>query len=351
MSSIGGSSIQGVAGGLVDGMAGSSELGKEEFLMLLVVQLQNQDPLEPMDDKEFIAQLAQFTALEQQMNMTASMDELVQVQLEQQMISAASYIGREVTARGSGVYVESTGDAADEIRVTKLQYAVSEEMVTGYVNIYDSNDQIVRTYTLDPKAPGLHDLNWDGKRTNGNKAADGVYTVRISGKNAAGEPIMIDASVAGLVDGITQIDNQQVLRLNDGRLVSLANVFEVLAYKEEIPDPDEDKGEGEGEGEGGDDDDKVEGGDKDKDDDKNDGKDEKTTKKSSSPTTQSTTTSPPSTQPAGTTPQGAAAQNGPQNGPPQAKSMVAPIQEQIEVARAKAEASRTSVSQLFKSRY
>ncbi|PAQ15886.1 flagellar hook assembly protein FlgD [Bacillus sp. FJAT-42315] len=75
---------------------GNSSLGKDEFLKILMVQLQNQDPLSPMEDKDFIAQMATFSSLEQQVNMTAAINQMAQVQYSSQMISYNSFVGKEV---------------------------------------------------------------------------------------------------------------------------------------------------------------------------------------------------------------------------------------------------------------
>lgn len=75
---------------------GNSALGKDAFLKLLIAQLQNQDPTEPMDDKQFIAQMAQFSSLEQMQNMTASMDKLLESQQQSQMMNYTTFIGKEV---------------------------------------------------------------------------------------------------------------------------------------------------------------------------------------------------------------------------------------------------------------
>jgi flagellar basal-body rod modification protein FlgD len=75
----------------------SAELGKDEFLKILMVQLQNQDPTQPMDDTQFISQMAQFSSLEQMMNMTKSIDTLVQSQLISPVIEYSHMIGKEVS--------------------------------------------------------------------------------------------------------------------------------------------------------------------------------------------------------------------------------------------------------------
>lgn len=75
---------------------GNSELGKDAFLQLLITQLQNQDPTNPMDDREFIAQMAQFSSLEQMQNMTKAMESLLVSQQQTQLMSYTSFVGKEV---------------------------------------------------------------------------------------------------------------------------------------------------------------------------------------------------------------------------------------------------------------
>lgn len=88
----------------------SSVLGKEEFLKILMTQLQNQDPLSPMDDKEFISQMATFSSLEQMMNMSKSIDTLVQSQLVSPVIQYSHMIGKEVSYQA---YDKDTGAKLD----------------------------------------------------------------------------------------------------------------------------------------------------------------------------------------------------------------------------------------------
>ncbi|WP_067729389.1 flagellar hook assembly protein FlgD [Oceanobacillus damuensis] len=77
--------------------APSTDLGKDEFLQILMTQLQNQDPTSPMDDREFISQMATFSSLEQMMNMSKSIDTLVQSQLMSPVIQYSHMIGKEVS--------------------------------------------------------------------------------------------------------------------------------------------------------------------------------------------------------------------------------------------------------------
>ncbi|QSB08227.1 flagellar hook assembly protein FlgD [Lysinibacillus fusiformis] len=97
---------------------GNSELGKDAFLQLLITQLQHQDPTNPMDDREFISQMAQFSSLEQMQNMTKAMESLLASQQQSQMMNYATFIGKEVKwheiteekdAKGNPVVNEGTG--------------------------------------------------------------------------------------------------------------------------------------------------------------------------------------------------------------------------------------------------
>lgn len=99
----------------------SSDLGKDEFIKILMTQLQNQDPLNPMQDQEFIAQMAQFSSLEQMMNMASSIDSLVQNQLVSPVIQYSQMIGREVT------YTKEDDESGQKEQVTSEVVAVSQK--------------------------------------------------------------------------------------------------------------------------------------------------------------------------------------------------------------------------------
>src|SRR5699024_5391378 len=85
--------------------APSPDLGKDEFLKILMTQLQNQDPLDPMDDKDFSEQMATFSSLEQLMNMSGTMDNIVRRQTVSPVIQSSHLIGKEVS------YIDGKGKA------------------------------------------------------------------------------------------------------------------------------------------------------------------------------------------------------------------------------------------------
>ncbi|MDN4494247.1 flagellar hook assembly protein FlgD [Ureibacillus aquaedulcis] len=88
----------------------NSSLGKDAFLNILITQLQNQDPTQPMDDKEFIAQMAQFSSLEQMQNMTTAMQDLLASQNETQLMSYTTFIGKEVKWHEISEEVDEEGE-------------------------------------------------------------------------------------------------------------------------------------------------------------------------------------------------------------------------------------------------
>lgn len=100
----------------------SPDLGKEEFLKILMTQLQNQDPLSPMDDKEFISQMATFSSLEQMMNISKSVDTLVQSQLVSPVIQYSHMIGKDVSYQA---YDKETGKKLD-VETSRVK-AVSQQ--------------------------------------------------------------------------------------------------------------------------------------------------------------------------------------------------------------------------------
>lgn len=200
-----------------------SELDKESFLLLLVTQFQNQDPLNPMEDKEFVAQLAQYSSLEQLMNLNTGMATLTEASAQSQMINATSYIGKSVDAAGKSISKVTEGDIST---ISTYRYAIGETSVGGTVFVYDANSQLVNSYTLGAQQAGTYDFAWDGQSYAG-PAPDGVYNVVVNCKNAAGDTLQYDAVVSGRVAGITQQDNETLLTLSDGRTISLAGVRRV----------------------------------------------------------------------------------------------------------------------------
>ena len=198
-------------------------LDKDDFLKLLVAKLSNQDPLSPMGDEDFVAQLAQFSSLEQLKNMNDNLTQDIQWNyLLSQTISntmATSLIGRTIRADSSMLYLE-TGGTAD--LAVGLDRAASELTIT----IKDQNGNVVRTMTERGLNEGDHVFTWDGADDSGVQAPSGGYTVSVTALDGEGNSFTPRQFVEGKVDGVTYRDGIALLSI-DGQLLPLASVLEV----------------------------------------------------------------------------------------------------------------------------
>ncbi len=156
----------------------SVTLGKEEFLTLLVAQLQNQDPLNPSDPTEFTAQLAQFGQLEQMMNLNTSMESLITAEANSQILSTFSLIGKEVLVEGSTVQIEEQGDT------TEIGYTLDNAASSLTILIKDANGNTVRTLNATSLDAGTHSLTWDGKDDSGEDVKAGKYSLVLQAESA-----------------------------------------------------------------------------------------------------------------------------------------------------------------------
>ena len=206
-------------GGLA--VKGKSELGKEDFLKLLVTQLSHQDPLNPTDDKEFVAQLSQFSSLEQLTNISGGITSMNTAYDRQTISSAVGFIGKSVLSKGESV--TRAGDST-----STMYFDLDAPATSGIINIYDANNNLVRSEALGPKQPGGYQYDWDGLDYAGKKTPDGVYKIAMAAEGVDGKPILINTQITGKVVGVQTEDNQQFLRLSDGRLVKFFDVKEVV---------------------------------------------------------------------------------------------------------------------------
>ncbi|MBC8070951.1 MAG: flagellar hook assembly protein FlgD [Deltaproteobacteria bacterium] len=194
-------------------------LGKDDFLKLLMAQIQFQDPMSPMADHEFVAQLATFSGLEQQM---LSNDRLLELQLGQMSngnAELAGFIGQEVVARGD--MIEITSGTAPPIPV---QLDGDAETVT--LTVRDASGRVVATVDAGKQAAGAHELAWSGKDANGNALPPGPYTVDVAATDASGAEVGGTAVTRGVVTGVS-FENGFAELLIGSRRVRPADILSV----------------------------------------------------------------------------------------------------------------------------
>ncbi|QLA16655.1 flagellar hook assembly protein FlgD [Desulfolutivibrio sulfoxidireducens] len=198
----------------------STELGKEAFLQLLLTQLTYQDPLDPMDDQDFVAELAQFSSLEQLTNINTGIEELNDTVTQEQLFDAVQFIGKEIKASGETIQLED-GEAST------IYYTVATDAEEVVANVLDEDGNVVRTVDIGAETAGDYEFVWDGMDSDGNVMDDGVYTVTILTQDADGNASTASTQIQGTVTGVESSDGTYYLRVGDV-LVDFTNITEVV---------------------------------------------------------------------------------------------------------------------------
>ena len=187
----------------------------DTFLKLLTTQLQNQDPLEPMDATKFTEQLVSYSQVEQQINTNANLESLIALNKSAIGANAVTYLGKTVLTAGSATALE--GGAA------KWRYALTSDANTLQLTIKDASGKTVRTMTGD-KNVGMHEFTWDGKNDAGIDQAAGTYTMTVTAKKTDGTVIDSTVGGIGLIKEIDMSGASPMLTIGN-RGVSLTDVL------------------------------------------------------------------------------------------------------------------------------
>jgi flagellar basal-body rod modification protein FlgD len=210
------------SGGLVNATSGNA-MGKDAFMKLLVAQISHQNPLKPMDDTAFVAQLAQFSALEQTIGINKRLDDLATQQRGTANTQLGGLVGKNITVRGTMTTLDSAGLGAP------ITFTLGDKATTVEVKIADASGKAVRTMQVGASAAGLVKMKWDGKSDDGLAQPPGPYTISIVAKNGE-NPVLVDQETTGNLIGIDfskgypnlQLDNgvsapaSDLLRINQG---------------------------------------------------------------------------------------------------------------------------------------
>ncbi|MCB2184866.1 MAG: flagellar hook assembly protein FlgD [Deltaproteobacteria bacterium] len=200
------------------GMA--SGIGQDAFLKMFMAQITNQNPLDPMDNTEFTAQLATFSQLEQLTQINEALQPLATLQQTFQQGQAINYLGKEVTMSGNQVALND--GVAGELSFT-LGEAADVTM-----RVYDADGNLVKEEALGIMEEGSHTYTWDGTTTAGQAADNGVYEVHILAYNAEGESVSVPTpQVTGLVTGYQVGDDGEILLQIGDVLMPLSEVVQV----------------------------------------------------------------------------------------------------------------------------
>lgn len=203
------------SGGLANGTSLAETF--DNFLVLLTAQLQNQDPLEPLDSNEFTQQLVQFTGVEQTLKTNDKLDDLIALQSSNQLNQAVNFVGKTISA-DSLVFNLEDGEAT-------LTYDLSEDAKSASILILNEAGAVVKSLTV-PTDFGHHEISWDGTDSNGATVSDGAYGFLVSAVDEDGGEVPLVQGTKGRVTSIKQDGDSTILMLGDVE-VNLKNVLSI----------------------------------------------------------------------------------------------------------------------------
>ncbi|MFN3545762.1 MAG: flagellar hook assembly protein FlgD [Thiobacillus sp.] len=192
---------------------------QDRFLALLVAQMKNQDPLNPLDNAQVTSQMAQLSTVQGIENMNKSLQALAASLGTNQMMQAANLIGRGVLVPG------------DSIRPAELQdvigFDLSRPADSVKVDIFSASGALVRSLDYGPRDSGIHVMAWDGLDATGNPVPDGQYRFRVNAVQG-GQLVPATALHLGLVNSVSQDSSGVLLNLAGNGRASYADVRQIF---------------------------------------------------------------------------------------------------------------------------
>ncbi|CAG9181273.1 flagellar hook assembly protein FlgD [Cupriavidus pampae] len=200
---------------LAGGSASAADI-QSNFLKMLVTQMNNQDPLNPMDNSQLTSQLAQISTVSGLQNVNSTLNALLSQTAASRALDSANLIGHTVMVPGAKVNV-------DEGVPGKIGVDIPSTADSVQVQVLDANGNVVRTIDMKGQTAGVHDIAWDGKNDQGGTVPDGEYKFKVTA-TAAGKDVGPIALVFGKVQGISGDSTGVLVNLEDG---TTANVDDV----------------------------------------------------------------------------------------------------------------------------
>lgn len=198
------------------------QLGQEDFFTLMITQFQNQDPFEPMDNGQFLGQLAQFSTVEGITNLNSSFTGLADSVQGDQVLQAASLVGHTVLAENDVGHL-----AADATIAGAVDLSASASNVQ--IEITDSSGQLIRRLELGEQPPGMVRFEWDGTDENGDAAPEGHYLVTgrvVRGIEVEGVETLLESTIDSVSLG--QFGQGMTLNVDGGSSLSLSQVRRII---------------------------------------------------------------------------------------------------------------------------
>ncbi len=194
-----------------------NKMGKDEFLKLLTYQLQNQDPLKPMEQSKMAGELAQFSQLEQLSNLNSKFEKMGNNQKIEDKFYGASFLGKEIVTNGTSLDLTEDGGKADVL------FSIEKPAAKVLVRVFDKKNAMVGEMWRENIGRGSQTVSWDGISLDGQTAAKGEYRVQVYAWDKTSEPIQANTKVKGTVESVFFENGETVLKV-DGKKVFLRDV-------------------------------------------------------------------------------------------------------------------------------
>jgi flagellar basal-body rod modification protein FlgD len=190
----------------------------QSFLTLLTTQLQNQNPLDPLDTNQFTQQLVEFAGVQQQLNTNDSLATLVSLQQTAQSTQALSFVGKTAVVNGS------TAPLTDSQAGWELSVPTNS---TATVTITNSTGQTVYSGSYAMTAGNGQSFVWNGKGNDGTQYPDGSYTLTAVAKDASGNPVAVTTQIEGEVTSIDLTKSPPLLTIN-GQTYTVSQIQSIV---------------------------------------------------------------------------------------------------------------------------
>jgi flagellar basal-body rod modification protein FlgD len=201
-------------------VTGTNDLGQTEFLELMMAQLEFQDPMKPMDNGEFLGQMAQFSTVTGIEDMQKSLDQLSASYSASQTLQSTQLVGQEVLIENNSLKLLQEGDASGSFEL---------DVSSGNVqlNVTNSAGNVVRELTMGQFPAGRHAFSWDGMNQSGKRAPEGNYSMNISAERDDG---FVSATVltSRVIDSV-EFGNgtQTTLNTRQGDVLTLPDIRQI----------------------------------------------------------------------------------------------------------------------------
>jgi len=199
-----------------------NSLGQNEFLKLMTTQLNNQDPMKPMEGGEFFSQISQFSSVAGIQELNTTFEKVADSIFSGQALQASSLVGRNVMIESAYGNLEKDGLVNGAVELL----SASDELS---INIYSATGEIVKSLNMGPQQRGVVNFSWDGTMTNGSMASPGQYVVKADSRYGR-ETYAQETWIKERIDSVTLGDGLQGIRLNmsDDSEIALGQVKKIL---------------------------------------------------------------------------------------------------------------------------